>query len=466
MVCDSGGSSRPPILLSLILTVLGVEAVGGQYVVNHCYCFSDGFDANITAAIAKFPPQNSLIYQYTGALYNKYSSFVPCQCADVTRVQTTVVMTNTSIMAAANATIVPSNASAAAVRNATQTTTLLLINLSTKMMTVQLPQMRQLVPSLNSTLISGQYYNLTNVTATAANFNLQFVLRGRNASLSDQVCAGLVAVFSNDTSVNLTSSNCTVVGCNQTSPAPPTNGNLTSTGTLAGATATYTCNAGYRLSTLTNEVVSVCDHNTTTWTPLPANLSCPLDMRCKGSPPPIPQFMVNNWDRVTREQGTQITYTCQISYRPVVGTSMISTCQNTTWTNISTNFQCEYVGCSDSPPQVPDNVKLYWDSSMLEKSTAIYSCVDGFVAIGSVQQLTLTCLNMTWGELPSNFLCVGSDYNFMNSGNFDDVNYFFIVTIPSLAALMCFMCCCLCCTRIDSPLFCLCSPRKKSNSYP
>nr|XP_045597877.1 uncharacterized protein LOC123757945 [Procambarus clarkii] len=295
---------------------------------------------------------------------------------------------------------------------------------------------------------------------------VEFVLRGRDASYKDQVAAGVSAALANDTNVDLTGMVYKVVACSQDPPAPPATTNLTSTGNLAGATATYTCGAGYRLNTLSDTLVSLCDHSTTVWTPIPANLSCIVDMRCVGPPPLPPANASYTWDRKNLEQFTQVNYTCMPSFRATEGTFQTSQCVNKNWTNISSTFQCEYYGCGSLPPQVPDNAILTWNTLMTQNTVATYTCMDGYLATGSSSSVKLSCTNKTWGDLPPKFGCISSAYAFRTQVIIDDIDYFLVITIPSLVGLLFFICCCLCCTRTDSPLYCICNPRRKDNGFP
>ncbi|XP_071537502.1 uncharacterized protein [Panulirus ornatus] len=409
--------ARVLLLLAHLLVgvVHGLAHDQDPYHVDRCYCFSDGYDDTIWSAITAFtnPPKPDP-YHYTGAKYQDNNQFIPCFCSDVTRVITLLKVTE-------NVTVEEATDSAARLRLTTNVT---------RQLNELLESMKETQPGLNHTLISFTANCNVTVTTTFVPCDVEALLRGHNASLKDDVSQALKETLSSGTLVGVGTVDSldmtfTVPQCTDEPRTPPTHGQMTFTSKLTGASATYTCDPGYGLSTETEKEVSVCDHEKVTWTSIPHSLNCMAphvpDKGCTDSPPAKPDHASYDWNGHAKEEGTVVKYTCLIGYKPTEKESQTSTCKDKEWTKISSTFKCEYNGCIDNPPQVPDNAKLDF-TSRADGSWAIYTCRRNYRTIGT--QPKLQCKNKTWSELPEDFKCVKNDGSYISEEEIiDDSSY-------------------------------------------
>ncbi|XP_066938074.1 uncharacterized protein [Macrobrachium rosenbergii] len=456
MVAVVVAGGRPLWFLLLLAVVLPASLVSGNCVVDVCCCYSDNYNASYQDKINAFSnPPTPPAYQYTG-IKPKGSVYEPCFCSDVTVAVTSITLNETTYVADAADPLKWAN---------------LQNNVTTQLNALK-GTMTNTEASLAPTLLSLKAVYESS-TATNVVFRVEILLRGRNEGVSTPVANALAAALAGRSLgyVNTQSMSVSVLSCSDNPPDPLINGTRTDiTSYIASAQVKYGCIDKYRLSSGKDKEISTCSPYNTTWTPLPAGLKCEIAPdKCSDDPPTPPPLTVSSWNNFTKTGGTVVTYACMDGYSSENNLGASSTCQNGVWSAILAAFRCIRTGCLESPPQVPSQGVLDWTLQRANGTLITYSCNKGFKS-NTGQNPVVRCFNMTWKGFPENWACVDEKTRLHLKGaleggeEVEELNLFYVVTIPSVGGLCIMIICCLCCTRIDSPLFNICSVKSPKNA--
>ncbi|XP_064103987.1 uncharacterized protein LOC135213789 [Macrobrachium nipponense] len=456
--CDGGRGGRPLwfLLLLLLAVVLPASLVSGECVVDVCCCYSDNYNTTYRDKINAFTnPPTPPDYQYTGIKPKGKEVYEPCFCSDVTVGVTSITLTEATYVA---------DAADATKRTSLQNT------VTTKLNALK-GNMTGTEVSLVPTLISLKAIYANN-TASSVVFKVEILLRGRNEGVSTPVTNALVAALAGKSlgNVNTQSLSVSVLTCSGNPPDPLLDGTRTDiTSYVASAQVIYGCIAKYRLSNGKAKEISTCSPYNATWTPLPDGIKCEIapDV-CAEDPPTPPPLTVSSWNNFTKSGGHVVNYLCMDGYSSENKLNASSTCQNGLWSAINPAFKCIQTGCLESPPQVPSQGVLDWNLQRANGTTITYSCNKGFKSNTGLNPV-VNCFNMTWKGFPEKWACVDEKTKLhlkgaLEGGDVEELNLFYVVTIPSVGALCIMIICCLCCTRIDSPLFNICSVKTPKNA--
>lgn len=445
-------------MLVLLVAVLPASVVRGTYEMNKCYCYSDGYDDFLRGKIETLTNLPTLqAYEYVGVMPKANDVYEACTCNDVTRVKTVLKVTESSV-----------------VTDAADTTkhTALGEQITTKLNDL-MQSMKSNTAALTHTLVSFSA-TLESATGTEALFDVEALLKGQDENLKDAVEEGLTLEltgnnFSGVGAVDVSSMTFSAVKCTVDPPVALTNGQRSWTsGNVASSEAVYTCDENFSLSSGNAKETSTCSHADLTWTTLPAGLECtPNPTSCAKNPPLAPFAASSNWNHYTKDEGTVVTYACNDGYTSEGNIKGVSKCVAGEWSPISSTFKCIQTGCIVPPPQVPIHGELSWNNGKADGTEISYTCAHGYKSSTGLNPI-VTCTNMTWAGMPENWSCVSKstklDHESPTEEYEDEVNYVYIVTIPSVAGLVILIVCCLCCTRVDSPLFNICSTKGNLNS--
>ncbi|XP_063607197.1 complement factor H-like, partial [Penaeus indicus] len=182
---------------------------------------------------------------------------------------------------------------------------------------------------------------------------------------------------------------------------------------------------------------------------------------CKDEPPAAPENAIHTWQPGIYPSGMSVAYTCKEAYSDANTQMAMSKCNGGVWEAATPVLNCKHTGCLMSPPQVPDHGSINWNQQRGAGAKAVYGCIDGYKSDNGYYP-QVECVNKTWVGFPSEWRCIRNDAPLKEvvvPQDETELNYFFVVTIPSVGGLVLVILFCLCCTRTDSPLFNICSTK-------
>ncbi|MBU6161612.1 MAG: hypothetical protein KGO50_10850 [Myxococcales bacterium] len=185
---------------------------------------------------------------------------------------------------------------------------------------------------------------------------------------------------------------CELIDCG---PLPnPVNGRVSfPDGTTYGATAEYTCTAGYERLGIASRTCELDG----SWAPDEAPTCEPLDC---GAAPTIANATVNAPATTT---GELATYSCRTGFNQRSGTARTALCTASGWEFTGATMACDRVTCGDPPPISSGSVALPDGDGF--GATATYSCNTGYALAGVS---TITC-EATGSWSPTLATCVPSE---------------------------------------------------------
>lgn len=190
-----------------------------------------------------------------------------------------------------------------------------------------------------------------------------------NTSSGVAVCGGCVDGFVD------AADSCVPVDCGPLSA--PTNGSVaTASGTLFGATAAYSCNAGFALTALGTRTCEASG----AWSgsaPGCAPTSCGAVATIANATAAVPGTTT----------GSTATFSCDSGYSQRSGTANTQTCDGSSWSWTGSAMVCDPVSCGSLPN--PANGSVTTPSGVEFNDVATYNCNSGFTRSGG--SATRTC---------------------------------------------------------------------------